>query len=154
MTKNVEQVVDFPEEALAVTAITLEGEEKPTELLAPPTQFPIGEYDNYLAKAQKLSSYNATVSIASKYLEFSKPGETVRGVFLGFTTINKRDDNGELKSITVVQWLAPDGALYINGGVALVRTFEEFNVPKGSPIEITYEGKRDRTKIFDVRILG
>jgi hypothetical protein len=151
---NEKPVVDFPEDVVPITAITMEGEEKPTELVAVPTQFPIAEYDNYLAKAQRLASYNATVSIASKYLEFNKPGETVRGIFLGFSTINKRDDNGEMKNITVVQWLAPDGALYINGGIALVRTFEEFNVPKGSPIEITYEGKRDRTKIFDVRILG
>lgn len=141
-------------EIYPVEAVTLEGDEKSTELLAPVTDFPIVEYDNFLAKAQKLASYNAKVSIASKYLEFTKPGETVRGIYLGLGVIQKRGDDGDMIQLEVVQWLNADGAIYINGGTALVRTFIQFDVPKGSPIEITYEGKKDRTKLFDVRILG
>lgn len=141
-------------EVVEVEAVNADGEEKATELLAPLAEIPTREYDQFLATAQNLATYKATISIASKYYEFTKQGESVRGVFLGLTEILKRSDSGDLQKLECVQWLAADGSIYLNGGAALLSTFRQFVPPKGCPIEIIYEGKKGHCKIYDVKILA
>jgi len=131
-----------------------DGEIIVSTLLTKETEIEAEDYQKYLKVASKLSQFRPTISIASKYYEFTKPGETVRGVFLGTTTIKKKSDvTGELIDLECVQWLAEDGSLYVNAGAALVGTFRQFLPPKGCPIEITFENKKERTKIYDVRVL-
>jgi len=148
-------VVENKETELVPLQTTNEkGEIVVSTLLTKETEIEAEDYQKYLTVAGKLSSYKPTISITSKYYEFTKPGERVRGVFLGMTIIKKKDDSsGELTELECVQWLSEDGSLYVNAGAALVSTFRQFVPPKGCPIEITYENKKERTKIYDVRVL-
>lgn len=149
---NVEVEVITNSELIPVETVNREGISQASTLLTKATEIEADDYEHYLAVAKKLKTYIPTISISSKYYEFTKPGESVRGVFLGTTTIKKKQDE-EIIDIECIQWLGEDGNLYINGGVALVSTFLQFMPPKGCPIEITYESRRDRTKLYDVRFL-
>lgn len=151
---NVELSTKNNLELVPIESTNSSGEMQETSLLTKETEIATEDYQKYLTLAGKLSEYNPTISIASKYYEFTKPGESVRGVFLGTTFIKKKDDNTkELIELECVQWLAEDGSLYLNAGAALISIFRQFLPPKGCPIEITYESKKERTKIYDVRVL-
>jgi hypothetical protein len=131
---------------------TATGEET---LLTKQAEIDAEDYSIFLATAKKLKEYKPTISISSKYYEFCTPGESVRGVFLGTTTIKKKNtESGETVDLECIQWLGEDGCLYLNAGTALVSTFRQFLPPKGCPIEITYQAKKERTKIYDVRVLS
>ena len=112
------------------------------------------QYHSFLALAKQLPTMTPTFSISSKYFEFTAPGQSVRGVYLGTTFIQTRDENtGELKPIEAVSWLDQSGEMYINAGAALVSCFRQFQPPKGCPVQIEFEGKNGRTKIYNVKIL-
>lgn len=146
-----ENKVEVEVEEVKLLPVESKGE---TTLYAEPTEIADEEYRKYLMVASKLNEYKPTISISSKYYEFSQPGESVRGIFLGTSVIKKKDENtGEMIDLECVQWMTQDGSLYINAGAALIATFKQFMLPKGCPVQITYECKRERTKIYDVRIL-
>ena len=112
------------------------------------------QYQSFLSLAKQLPSMNPTFSISSKYFEFTSPNQSVRGIYLGNTWIQCKDeDTGALKPIEAVSWLAENGDMFINAGAALVSCFRQFQPPKGCPVEISYEGKNGRTKIYNVRVL-
>ncbi|MFN3361286.1 MAG: hypothetical protein ACK421_07675 [Pseudanabaenaceae cyanobacterium] len=123
-----------------------------TGLVKAETRMEEKEYEKYMQVANEISQYTRTISISSKYYEFTQPGETVRGVFIGMVKINKRDGE-EMVELNCVQWIGPKGELFLNAGAALVSTFMQFMPPQGCPVEITYVGKKDRTKIYEVKIL-
>jgi hypothetical protein len=123
------------------------------QLLIKETEIDAEDYSSFLAVAKKLKEYSPTISISAKYYEFTQPGEQVRGVFLGTTTIKKKTETG-VTELECIQWLAEDGNLYINAGAALLSTFRQFLPPRGCPIQITYQHKKERTKIYDVRVLS
>ena len=113
-----------------------------------------GEYHSFMALARNLDKMTPTFSIASKYYEFTQQGQSTRGIYLGMTYIQCKDQQtGELKPLESVSWLDQDGTMFINSGAALVSAFRQFEPPKGCPVEITFEGKKGQCKIYNVRIL-
>lgn len=150
-----EQVTTERVELVPLETTTSSGEIQESALLTKETIIEVEDYQKFLTLASKLPSFKPTISISSKYYEFTKPGESVRGVFLGTTVIKKKDeDTKELIDLECIQWLASDGSVYVNAGAALVNTFRQFLPPKGCPIEITFSNKKERTKIYDVRVLS
>ncbi len=82
-------------------------------------------------------------------------GETSRGYFIGFTTIQKREPEG-LQEIKVAAWANKQG-IFINGGKSFVGEFD--NVTQGSAIIITYKGTEKtnaghKVKKYDVNKLN
>jgi hypothetical protein len=155
-TANTANTANTASELVPLETQTFEGENYETSLMIPESANTIAtsEYQSFMALARNLDQMNPTFSISSKYFEFTQPGQSVRGIYLGMTYIQCKDDRtGELKPLQAVSWLAQDGTMFINSGAAFVSAFRQFEPPKGCPVEITFEGKKDRTKLYNVRIL-
>jgi hypothetical protein len=90
----------------------------------------------------------------ASYREFNSEGEKLRGVFLGLKTVQKNNDLGNKVPLECVQWFDPSGEVYLNAGVTLVGAFQQAQVLPGTAIEIEYLGKRERAKLFAVRVLN
>lgn len=118
-----------------------------TELSSAPSEYDLTSFNRLFQQAQRLATSRPVVSISPKYWEFNTVGEVRRGVFLGMKTIYKNEE-----SIDCIQWLEPDGEVYINGGKALVSMFE--NIPMGTSFEVTYEGKKVTSKGYKANIFG
>lgn len=91
-------------------------------------------------------------SLQAKYIEFEQVGTCERGVFLGFTQMI----NQQGVSIDVANFQNKQG-VWVNAGANLVSQLR--NVPEGTPLAVTYNGKEDtkrgnKVKVFDVRILN
>lgn len=125
-----------------------------TELTAIPTTLAEADITSYLTTAAQLNTLKPAISLTPSYREFNAEGEKLRGVFLGLKTVQKKDDAGNKVPLACVQWLDPSGEVYLNAGVTLVGAFEQAQILPGTAIEIEYQGKRDRAKVFAVRILN
>lgn len=123
------------------------------ELIAPPVELEDQDFNSFLATARALPQMEVAVSIVPKYFEFESIGQSVRGVFLGFLTVHKKNDDGELVPLPCVQWMDAAGAIYINAGTTLLQAFNSFTPHRGTPVEITYAAKNKNTKVYDVKLL-
>ena len=154
--QNGQTEMDNLQELQPLETKTADGKTYESGLMIAPesTTIQTQQYHSFLALAKQLPAMTPTFSISSKYYEFNSPGQSVRGIFLGNTWIQTRDEStGELKPIEAVSWLDESGEMYINAGAALVSCFRQFAPPKGCPVEIEFEGKNGRTKIYNVRVL-
>ena len=122
------------------------------DLLVQPEQFPLADFMHLMRASQELQTKAAVVSVVPRYFEFNRIGDRTRGVFVDFTSITKKQDDGSLKDIPCVRWMT-NGEMFINGGIALVTTFERINCPRGTPVEISYAQKRGNCKVYDVKLL-
>lgn len=137
-----------------MSEMILANTEEATELLLDaPVEMEHTDFNSFLALARQLPTMEVAVSIVPKYFEFESVGQSVRGVFLGFMTVNKKNDDGELVPLACVQWMGADGSVFINAGTTLLSAINNFTPKVGTPIEIQYVSKKERTKIYDVRIL-
>jgi hypothetical protein len=127
---------------------------KSTVLTTLPTALAEADITSFLATAAQLDNLKPAISLTPSYREFNAEGEKLRGVFLGLKTVQKKDDAGNKVPLDCVQWLDPSGEVYLNAGVTLVGAFEHAQILPGTAIEIEYQGKRDRAKVFAVRILN
>jgi hypothetical protein len=150
---TIQSDVELLEESplLAVDEI---GSVKETALIALPTAIVEADITSYLTTAAQLDTLKPAISLTPSYREFNAEGEKLRGVFLGLKTVQKKDDAGNKVPLDCVQWLDPSGEVYLNAGVTLVGAFEHAQILPGTAIEIEYQGKRDRAKVFAVRILN
>ena len=93
-------------------------------------------------------------TLAAKYIEFMKEGESERGVFLGFTKMkNQKGDEIDLANFQ------NKNGVWVNAGANLVFQLHDRGVPHGTPLQVTYRGKvrtngGNEVKTFDVRILN
>lgn len=111
----------------------------------------------YIAPAELPDLEQAEVgfSLEAKYLKFTTPGQTVRAVFNGFTTIHK-NDGGEIKPMTAVVLQNKDG-LYLNATSNILDQLSR--VPAGTAVQIVYTGDEKTAngysvKKFDIRVLN
>jgi hypothetical protein len=137
-----------------LVAVDETGVVKPTELTTLPTTLAETEISAYLTTASQLHTLKPAISLTPSYREFHAEGEKLRGVFLGLKIVQKKDDLGHKVPLECVQWLDPSGEVYLNAGVTLVGAFQQAQILPGTAIEIEYQGKRDRAKVFAVRILS
>jgi hypothetical protein len=97
-------------------------------------------------------------NIQPESIEFKTVGESIRGIFNGFTTFKVKDkvNKGQyLDRKTVV--LQTKHGVKINMGANLVKQFEL--VPVGTAVQITYQGEQrtnsgNDVKIYDVHVLN
>jgi hypothetical protein len=141
-------------EEAPLIAVDEAGRVKATELTTLPTTLVETEISAYLTTATQLDTLKPAISLTPSYREFHTEGEALRGVFLGLKTVQKKDDLGNKVPLECVQWLDPSGEVYLNAGVTLVGAFQQAQILPGTAIEIEYQGKRERAKVFAVRILN
>lgn len=93
--------------------------------------------------------------LAAKYLEFEEKGQSMRGVFVGFTKM--KSQNGD-KLVDVANFQTKEG-VWVNAGANLVYQLKDRGVPTGTPLQVTYLGKAEtksgnKVKTFEVRLLN
>ena len=93
--------------------------------------------------------------LAAKYMEFEEKGQSMRGVFVGFTKM--KSQNGD-KLVDVANFQTKDG-VWVNAGANLVYQFKDRGIPQGTPLQVTYLGKAEtksgnKVKTFEVRLLN
>jgi hypothetical protein len=133
-------------------------EGKETSLLQQPVSIDENQFLSYLDLLDAIGQLSPKVSLNAMYREFNTPGEVVRAIYTGMSTISKKDDiTKDLKKIDVCMWMEkmPETGvkqLFMNGGIALVDMLQ--TITPGVAIEITYIGKKDRTKLYNVTLLS
>lgn len=107
-----------------------------------------------VAKSEKLDAMQSMISLTAEYYELEKPGESFRGVFIGFQTMQVADKaTGEMKEINAARFLK-DKRVLINGGAVLINELKRANVEVGTPLEVTYLRKEGNAKIYAIALLG
>jgi len=109
---------------------------------------------------QEASKNMSAVSVSAEYVEFTKPEEKKIGIFAGFRTFRFKDREATIKAggeqqyqeAKTALWML-NGKLYACSGVSLVNEIERNDLAVGTPIEITFKGKKENTKIFSVAVL-
>lgn len=111
-----------------------------------------------------------TISITASYWEVTSVGDTKRGVFLRFRTIKKLaekytsldqvpfeekdqffENEGKLYALLeAFEFIASDSKIYLLAGTVAIQGMKSLGAFKGLEFEITYTGKNNRTKIFDI----
>jgi hypothetical protein len=114
---------------------------------APPRMFSPDELPNLDEMAEGFK-------LEAKYFEFEERGQSKRGVYLGMTTMQSQE-NG--KVVDMAQFQNADG-MWVNSGAALTRQLRDRAVPIGTPLQVTYLGKKDtktghKIKDYEVRVL-
>lgn len=109
----------------------------------------------FAESAKSLEKMKTGSALNFHYLEMEKEGDSKRLVFLGFGEVKMTDeDSGEVIPHKAVRFMDSDKSLFISASVALVSTIEQIGLPAGTPILITYKGKKKRTKLFDINHLN
>jgi len=106
------------------------------------------------SSAAKLKEKKAVLSLTAEYLELEKPGESFRGIFIGFQSMSVTDQQtGELKEIQAARFLI-DRGVKINGGVVLVNEIKRSGIGSGTPVEVVYKEKKGQVKIYGLTLLS
>lgn len=109
----------------------------------------IGEMLN---NSELLETAEPTVSLIPEYYEFLKPGDAIRGIYLGITESSYNDNTGTPELKKSVQWIS-NRKIYFNSGWKLVNGVEKSGIKTGTPIEITFTGKTGQAKDYSVSLL-
>lgn len=120
-------------------------------VLSPMTQ---ADYDARVAMLDEIDQYDDddAIEVSSSYWEAESKGDSIKGIFVGMKVLTKADEGtGEVKNIPAVVVLTKDGERLL-GSITVVDTFVS-SVPQGSPVKVTYDGKKGRAKMFKVAIL-
>lgn len=107
-----------------------------------------------LDKSESLDKLVKVLTLTAEYMELEKPGETFRGIFLGFCDMNMTDKTtGEQRLIQGARFLKSK-QVFVNAGVVLVNELFRGNTAPGTALEILYLRKEGNTKIYQISLLG
>jgi hypothetical protein len=107
-----------------------------------------------LEASANLSNLKTAINLSPEYIELSKPGESFRGIFWGFTEITVNDQvTDEQRQIPAAAFLV-DKCIRINAGVALVSECKKAGIDKGTPLEVTFKEKKGNLKIYSLTLLA
>ena len=107
-----------------------------------------------LEQSSRLKDLKPVIQLTSEYVELHKPGETFKGIFIGFQTMNLTDkETGEKFEKQAARFLC-DRIVKINGGVSLVREIKNAGLPNGTPVQVTYVKKEGNLKIYALELLA
>jgi hypothetical protein len=131
------------------------------EVLAPAET---SEITNNFANLENLSSLleasaaldelEPVIQLTSEYVELAKPGETFKGIFIGFQAMNVTNkETGESTERTAARFLITK-VVKINAGVSLVREIKNAGLPVGTAVQVTYVKKDGNLKIYALELLG
>lgn len=125
------------------------------------TEIAVSQSNNIAAMFEQSGNMDAlqpVLKMEKAYLELAKPGDKVRAVFFGFGTIKVTDkQTGELREVDTVEFIH-DKQLKVNAGVSMVKKFKEYNLAKGTPLEVLFtekvKTKNGDVKEYSVTLLG
>lgn len=107
-----------------------------------------------LEASANLEDLEPVIQLTSEYVELAKPGETFKGIFIGFQAMNVTDKTtGEQSERTAARFLI-NKVVKINAGVSLVRELKNAGLPAGTPVQVTYVKKEGNLKIYALELLG
>lgn len=131
------------------------------EVLAPAAQAEITNnfanienLEALLEASSNLEDLEPVIQLTSEYVELAKPGETFKGIFIGFQAMNVTNkESGEMTERTAARFLI-NKVVKINAGVSLVRELKNAGLPAGTPVQVTYVKKEGNLKIYALELLG
>lgn len=107
-----------------------------------------------LEASSNLEDLEPVIQLTSEYVELAKPGETFKGIFIGFQAMNVTNkESGEMTERTAARFLI-NKVVKINAGVSLVRELKNAGLPAGTPVQVTYVKKEGNLKIYALELLG
>jgi hypothetical protein len=114
----------------------------------------IENLESLLEASSNLEDLQPVIQLTSEYIELAKPGETFKGIFIGFQAMNITDKtSGETSERTAARFLV-NKVVKINAGVSLVREIKNSGIPQGTPVQVTYVKKEGNLKIYALELLG
>lgn len=107
-----------------------------------------------LEASSNLDDLEPVIQLTSEYVELAKPGETFKGIFIGFQGMNVTNkESGEVTERTAARFLI-NKVVKINAGVSLVREIKNAGLPVGTAVQVTYVKKEGNLKIYALELLG
>ena len=107
-----------------------------------------------LEASSNLDELEPVIQLTSEYVELAKPGETFKGIFIGFQAMNVTNkETGESTERTAARFLI-NKVVKINAGVSLVREIKNAGLPIGTAVQVTYVKKDGNLKIYALELLG
>lgn len=95
------------------------------------------------------TDFSKAQSISSKYWEAEK-GDSIKGVFVEWVVIGK-EENGDTKALPAIKILTKEG-IRLSSSMQLIEDFKP--LPVGAKVLVTCQGKKNRMKLFDVKVIS
>jgi len=136
----------------ATQAEGLNPQEENTQLVSTES---IANIDELLQKSSGLNELKTVVNLSPTTITLDKVGESFRGVFVGFGTMQVNDEKEpDGKRVIDCAKFLIDKAMRINGGAVLLSELRSANVEVGTALEVKYTEKRGNVKIYSITLLG
>lgn len=120
----------------------------------------VSEKDNaVLLKAVEMSSnlskMEQAVTLSAEYIQLESPGESFRGIFIGFQKLTVSDPGKpkEYKILDAARFVIAK-KVWINAGAVLLNEIRRAQVPEGTPLEVTLTKIENRVKIYEIALLA
>jgi hypothetical protein len=114
----------------------------------------VANLNELLETSTKLDKLKPVVGLTSTYIELQSVGDSFKGLFAGFTEINVNDtDTGEVRTLTACRFII-NKQMRVNAGAVLVSECKRAGIPIGTPLEVKYERKENKIKIYTLTLLG
>jgi hypothetical protein len=127
-----------------------------------PAQLPVVLEENkneMLLKAVEASTSlgerEPAITLTAEYIQLEAPGESFRGIFIGFqeVKVNDPDSDGGFKTLIGARFVI-NKKVWINAGSVLVNEIKRASVPEGTPLEVTLTKIDKRVKIYEITLLA
>ena len=107
-----------------------------------------------LEASSNLDELEPVIQLTSEYVELAKPGETFKGIFIGFQGMNVTNkESGEVTERTAARFLI-NKVVKINAGVSLVREIKNAGLPVGTAVQVTSVKKEGNLKNYALELLA
>lgn len=101
-----------------------------------------------------MTKMEAVISLTAEYISLEKPGESFRGIFVGFQEIAVTDKaTGELRHMDAAKFIH-NRRVVINSGVALVNDIKRAKIQPGTPLEVIFKEKNGNAKVYTLNLLA
>lgn len=114
----------------------------------------VANLNDLLEASTNLDTLKPVVGLTSSYIELQSVGDSFKGIFAGYTEININDqDTGEVRTLPAVRFII-DKQMRVNAGAVMVSECRRAGVPVGTALEVKYERKDNKIKIYTLTLLG
>jgi hypothetical protein len=128
--------------------------EQKTELATTNGMLEVANINELLDASTKLDKLKPVIGLSSSYIELESVGDSFKGIFAGFTEINVNDtETGEVRTLTACRFVI-NKQMRVNAGAVMVSECKRAGVPVGTPLEVKYERKEGKIKIYSLTLLG
>jgi hypothetical protein len=101
-----------------------------------------------------MTRMDPVISLTAEYISLEKPGESFRGIFVGFQEIEVTDKtSGERRRMDAAKFIH-NRRVVINSGVALVNDIKRAKIQPGTPLEVVFKGKNGNAKVYTLNLLA